>query len=53
MGLFSSKSPKEKLEKKYRKLLEESHRLSRTDRARADKMMAEAEEVMKEIEKLD
>ena len=52
MGLFSRKSPIEKLEKKYKKLLEESHRLSHTDRARADKLMAEADEVMKEIEKL-
>jgi len=52
MGLFSRKSPKEKLEKKYKKLLEESHRLSHSDRARADKLMAEAEEVMNEIEKL-
>ncbi|MCA1751980.1 MAG: Lacal_2735 family protein [Cryomorphaceae bacterium] len=52
-GLFGKSDPKEKLEKKYRKLLEESHRLSTTNRAQSDRVAAEAEEVLKEIEKLD
>jgi DnaJ-domain-containing protein 1 len=51
-GLFGKASPAEKLEKKYRKLLEEAHRLSHIDRAKSDLMMAEAEEVMKEMERL-
>lgn len=52
-GLFGKSDPKAKLEKKYRKLLEESHRLSTTNRAQSDKVAAEADEVLKEIEKLD
>jgi hypothetical protein len=52
-GLFGKSSPTEKLEKKYKKLLEESHRLSHSNRAQADKLMAEADAVLKEIEKLE
>lgn len=52
-GLFKKKSPKEKLEKKYRALLEEAHRLSKTDRSASDLKAAEAEAVLKEIEALD
>lgn len=52
-GLFGKNDPKAKLEKKYKKLLEESHRLSRTDRAKSDMVRAEAEEVLKEIENLE
>ncbi|NLR93660.1 MULTISPECIES: Lacal_2735 family protein [Flammeovirga] len=51
-GLFKKKSPKEKLEAKYKKLLEESHRLSHTDRKASDLKMYEANEVLKELEKL-
>ena len=50
-GLFK-KDPVEKLEKQYKKLLEESHRLSHQDRKAADQKMQEAEEVAKEIDKL-
>ena len=50
--LFGKTSPKEKLEKKYKKLLEESHRLSHSNRAKSDLLRAEAEEVLKEIENL-
>lgn len=52
-GLFGKSDPKAKLEKKYKKLLEESHRLSTTNRAQSDKVAAEADEVLREIEKLD
>jgi len=52
LGLFKKKSPKEKLEKRYRKLLEEAHQLSHRDRTAGDAKLAEAEEVLKEIEKL-
>lgn len=51
-GLFKKKSKKEVLEKKYRKLLEESHRLSTINRMESDKKMYEANEVLEEIEKL-
>lgn len=51
-SLFGKTTPKEKLEKKYRKLLEESHRMSTSNRAKSDQLRAEAEEVLKEIESL-
>ncbi|NJL80644.1 MAG: Lacal_2735 family protein [Richelia sp. SM2_1_7] len=44
--------PIDKLEKQYKKLLEESHALSKTDRRASDQKMAEAEAVMAEIMKL-
>ncbi|NEN22080.1 Lacal_2735 family protein [Cryomorpha ignava] len=52
-GLFGKSNPKAKLEKQYKKLLEESHRLSTIDRAKSDKVRAEAEEVIKQIEELE
>lgn len=51
-GLFKSKNPIEKLQKEYQKLHEEAFRLSKTDRKAADLKYAEAEEIMKKIEKL-
>ena len=53
MGLFSKKSPAEKLQKRYEKLMEESYKLSHTDRKASDLKRAEAEEVAKEIEQLN
>ena len=50
-GLFK-KDPTKKLRKQYKQLMEESFRLSTTDRAASDLKRAEAEEVMKEIEAL-
>lgn len=52
-GLFKKSTPKEKLELKYKKLLEESHRLSTTNRKMSDLKAAEAEAVIKEIEALN
>ncbi|GAA4826510.1 Lacal_2735 family protein [Algivirga pacifica] len=51
-GLFKKKDPKEQLQKKYEKLLKESHTLSTSNRIESDKKYAEAMEVLKEIEKL-
>ncbi|MEM6299961.1 MAG: Lacal_2735 family protein [Bacteroidota bacterium] len=51
-GLFKKADPIEKLNKKYRQLLEESHKLSHSDRKAADLKTQEAEEVLKEIERL-
>ncbi len=51
-GLFK-KDPKKALEKKYRSLLQESFELSKTNRTASDAKAAEAEEVLKEIEKLN
>lgn len=53
MGLFIRTTPKEKLNKKYRKLLEESKSLSTINRKEADRLYAEAEEVLNEIKKLE
>jgi hypothetical protein len=52
-GLFKKKTEKEKLQVKYEKLLEEAHALSTTNRRMSDDKAYEAEEVMKQILKLD
>lgn len=51
-GLFK-KDPKKELQKKYERLLEESYKLSTTDRKASDLKKAEAEAVADEIAKLD
>ena len=51
-GLFKKEIPVQKLEKKYKKMLEEAYRLSHIDRTASDKLQAEAEVVLKEIENL-
>jgi len=51
-GLFKKKSPIEKLELKYRKLLEEAHQLSTTNRTLSDTKTFEADQVLKEIDKI-
>lgn len=50
--MFFKKDPLKKLNKQYQKLTEEAFRLSKIDRTQSDAKYAEAEEVMKEIEKL-
>lgn len=50
-GLFRSK--KTLLEKKYAKLLEESYKLSHTNRKQSDLKLAEANEVLKAIEEME
>lgn len=52
-GLFKSKSEKEKLNDKYKKLMKEAHRLSHSDRTASDMKQAEAQEVLKKIEELE
>jgi hypothetical protein len=51
-GLFKKKSKIEKLEVKYRKLLEEAHKLSTINRSQSDIKTAEANEILTEIEQL-
>lgn len=53
MGLFRRSSPKDKLNKKYKKLLEQSKTLSTVNRKESDKLLAEADEVLNEIKKLE
>lgn len=51
-GLFKKKSEKQKLQAQYRKLLNEAYTLSTTNRKESDQKAYEAEEVMKQLEKL-
>ena len=50
-GLFQSK--KEKLLKMYNKLLKESYELSNVSRKDSDAKLAEANEILQQIEKID
>ncbi|MBQ4822730.1 Lacal_2735 family protein [Aquimarina sp. MMG016] len=52
-GLFKKKSKKEVLTKKYQQLMEESYKLSHTNRKASDDKSAEAEEIMKQIETIE
>ena len=49
---FKKKSKKEILQSKYAKLMEESYKLSHTNRKASDEKQAEAEIIIKEIESL-
>lgn len=51
-GLFKKKTPLEKLEEKYQKLLKEAFDLSKTNRSASDAKYAEADVVLKEMEAL-
>ena len=51
-GLFKKKSEKEVLQKHYKKLMVEAHKLSTSNRRLSDEKVAEAEEVLKQMEKL-
>jgi hypothetical protein len=53
MGLFKKKSEKEKLQAKYKKLMEESYKLSHSNRSASDAKAAEADAILKQIEALD
>jgi hypothetical protein len=52
-GLFKKKSEKEKLELKYKQLLKEAYELSKTNRKLSDEKNYEADQVMKQINKID
>jgi len=51
-NLFKKKSEAEKLNEKYKKLLKEAHTLSTSNRTASDAKYAEAQEVLKQIEKI-
>ncbi|MCR9172111.1 MAG: Lacal_2735 family protein [bacterium] len=51
--LFKKKSKKEKLNDQYMKLLEESRRMSTSNRTEADRIMAEAEKVLDKIKAIE
>jgi len=50
MGLFKRKSKVDKLNDQYEKLLQQAHKMSTLNRTKSDELMAEAQEVLKEIE---
>ena len=51
-GLFKKKTPLEKLQERYEKVTDEAYRLSKIDRKASDSKQAEAEEILKEMDKL-
>ena len=51
-NLFKKKTEKEKLQDRYRKLMEEAHKLSHSNRQKADNKVFEAEIVLKQLEEL-
>lgn len=51
-GLFKKKSEVDKLNEKYQKLMEESFRLSTSNRTLSDQKANEANEVLKQIDAL-
>ena len=51
--MFGMKSKKEKLEARYKKLLDEAYRLSHSNRKASDSKTAEAEEIRKQLDKLE
>lgn len=51
--MFWKKSPKQKLQKAYEKLMKEAFELSKVDRKKADEKYAEADKISKEIEALN
>ena len=51
-GFFKKKSERERLEEQYKKLMEESYKLSHTDREASTRKNGEAEEVLKKLEAL-
>ena len=51
--MFGRSDKKSKLEKKYKMLLQESFRLSHTNRRKSDEKAAEADEVLRQIDLLE
>ncbi len=51
-NLFKKKSPVDKLNETYKKLLKEAHSLSTSNRTLSDAKYAEADKVLKQIEAL-
>ena len=50
--VFKKKTEVEKLNKRYQKLMEESYRLSTTNRTASDQKAKEADDIIKQIELL-
>ena len=52
-GIFRQKSQVEKLQLKYKKLLEEAHKLSKVNRTQSDRKMLEANEILNQIDRFN
>lgn len=52
-GLFKKKTEREKLDDRYRKLLKEAHSLSISDRTASDAKVAQANEILKQLDNLN
>lgn len=52
-GILKKKSPLQKLQQRYQKLLKEAHKLSQVNRSQGDAKYAEAEEVLNQIKQLE
>ena len=52
-GLFKRKSPKEKLEERFKKLMQQWHELSSIDRKASDQKFAEAQDIAKLLNELN
>lgn len=52
LGLFKSKSKLDKLQKQYKKLMSEWHKLSSIDRAKSDEKYADAQKILEQIDVL-
>lgn len=48
-GLFKKKSEKEKLQEKYKELMEKAYKASHSDRSLADSLTAKAEEIAEKL----
>jgi len=51
-GLFKRKTKKEKLQAKYQLLMNEAFKLSKINRSQSDKKYFEADEILKEIDRI-
>ena len=51
-GFFKKKTPLEKLQLEYKKLMAEAHKLSKVNRKKSDQKMAEANDVLNKIDDL-
>ena len=52
-GLFKKKSKKEKLQNQYNKLKKDAFELSKFDRKKSDELEKKANDILKEIQKLN
>ena len=51
-GIFKKKTAAEKLQEKYKKVMEEAFKLQSINRSDSDEKYLEADNILKEIEKL-